>query len=101
MIIYNVTIKLNWAIHTEWLQWMKEKHLNDMLQTGCFVKYQFTRLLEIDEDEGPTYVAQYYCNSKEDYACYIANYANGLRNEGVQKFGNQFIGFRSIMEIVH
>ncbi|MFY7965640.1 MAG: DUF4286 family protein [Chitinophagaceae bacterium] len=61
MFIYNVTIKLNWSIHEAWVKWMKEQHLNDVMATECFTKYQFTRLLEIDEDEGPTYCIQYFC----------------------------------------
>lgn len=101
MYLYNVTIKLTWAIHTEWLQWMKDHHLPKMLQTGCFTKYQFTRLLDIEEDEGPTYAVQYYCNQKEDYERYISQFSTSLRNDGLQKFGNQFIGFRSLMQIVH
>lgn len=101
MIIYNVTIKLTWAIHKEWLQWMKERHLPDMLQTGCFTKYQFAQLLEIEDDEGPTYAVQYYCATKEDYQRYINEFSAKLRNDGLQKFGNQFIGFRSLMQIVH
>lgn len=101
MLIYNVTIKLMWAIHTEWLEWMKEKHLPDMLNTGCFTKYQLVRILEIEDDEGPTYAVQYYCATKQDYERYINEFSFTLRNDGLLKFGSQFIGFRSIMQIVY
>lgn len=100
MFIYNVTIKPLWEINEAWVKWMKEEHLNDVMETGCFTKYQFIRLLEIEEDEGPTYAIQYYCESKSLYNLYIEKYAPKLRQDGINLFGNKFIGFRSLMQIV-
>lgn len=100
MYIYNVTIKLTWSIHEDWLKWMQEKHLNDVMATECFTRYQFVRLLDIDEEDGPTYAIQYYCDSKALYNLYIEKFAPKLRQDGTNLFGNQFIGFRSLMQIV-
>lgn len=101
MIIYNVTIKLNWSIHDAWLPWMKTEHIPDVINTGCFVRAQLVRLLEIDDAEGPTYAIQYYANSKEQYDCYISNYAHTMRKKGFDKWGDQFVAFRSLMEVLH
>jgi hypothetical protein len=100
MFIYNVTIKLNWSIHEDWVKWMKEQHLSDVMATECFTHYHFTRLLEIDDEEGPTYAIQYFCESKSLYNLYIEKYAPKLRQDGLNLFGNSFIGFRSLMQIV-
>lgn len=100
MYIYNVTIKLTWSIHEDWLKWMQEKHLNDVMATECFTRYQFVRLLDVDEEDGPTYAIQYYCDSKALYNLYIEKFAPQLRQDGTNLFGNQFIGFRSLMQIV-
>lgn len=101
MYIYNVTIKLTWSIHEDWLKWMQEKHLNDVMATECFTRYQFVRLLDIDEEDGPTYAIQYYCDSKALYNLYIEKFSPQLRQDGTNLFGNQFIGFRSLMQIVY
>ncbi len=100
MFIYNVTIKLNWSIHEAWVKWMKEQHLNDVMATECFTHYHFTRLLEIDEEEGPTYAIQYFSEAKSLYNLYIEKFAPKLRQDGLDLFGNNFIGFRSLMQIV-
>jgi hypothetical protein len=100
MILYNVTIKLSWDIHNEWLQWMKEEHMPEMLAIGCFTKYQLLRLLEVDEEEGPTYAAQYYGDSKALYNQYIEKFSTAQREKGLQKWGNRFIAFRSVMQVV-
>lgn len=99
MFVYNVTIKMNWSIHNNWLQWMKEEHMPEMIATGCFTKYQLLRLLEVDDEEGPTYAAQYYAESKAFYNQYIEQFSTLQREKGIKKWGNQFIAFRSLMQV--
>ncbi len=101
MIIYNVTTKLTWKIHDEWVKWMKEIHMPEVVATGCFTHSQLLRIVEIDEEEGPTYAAQYFTQSTENKNEYIEKFAETLRNKAFQEWGNQFISFRSIMEVVH
>ncbi len=101
MIIYNVTIKLDWRIHDAWLRWMKEEHLPAMLETGCFMKAQLVRILEVDDEEGPTYAAQFYAVDKDQYDRYIGEFATGMRAVSMNKWGDMFVAFRSVMEIVN
>lgn len=101
MFIYNVTIKVSWAIHDDWLKWMQEKHIPEVMQSGCFTEHRFVRLLEIDDTEGPTYAAQYHVAAKEDYDRYIEQHATALRQDALDRWGNHFIGFRSLMQIVN
>ncbi len=100
MFIYNVTIKLDWAIHDSWVQWMLHEHMNEMVNTGCFTRSQLLRLLETDEKEGPTYAAQYFAESKADYSRYIENHSTAIRQRYFDKWGDRFIAFRSLMQIV-
>jgi Domain of unknown function (DUF4286) len=100
MIIYNVTIHVTWAVHDAWLQWMKEVHIAEVINTGMFFDYQILRLLEVDEVEGPTYAVQYYSKSKETYNEYIQEFSDALRKKGTDQWGNQFIAFRSVMQVV-
>jgi len=57
-------------------------------------------MLELDEEDGITYSAQYFCNNRENYDNYIKNHAEMMRNKGIRKFGDKFIAFRSLMEVV-
>ena len=100
MIIYNVTIKVHPTIAKEWVHWMKEEHMPELQRTGLFTDYRLCRLLEQDDTEGPTYSAQYFCDSLEDYNEYINHHAALMREKGVKKFGDKFIAFRSVMEMV-
>lgn len=100
MLIYNVTTKVDWSIAEEWTTWMQQIHIPQIIGTGCFVKSQFARLLEVDEEEGPTYATQYFAPSKSEYDSYLATYASGFRDEIFEKWGNKFISFRSLMEVI-
>jgi len=101
MIIYNVTTKVDKDIQEEWLIWLKEEHITDVLNTGCFTKANILRLLETDDTEGPTYAIQYYGESKALYNLYIEKYATLVRQKSIDKWGGQFIAFRSVMQIVN
>ena len=101
MIVYNVTIKITNAIHTDWLQWLQEEHIPDIIQTGCFTHALILKLMEVDDTEGPTYAVQYFAQSKGLYNDYIENHAAGMRQKGFDKWGDKFIAFRSVMQVVN
>jgi hypothetical protein len=100
MIIYNVTIKVDQRIAEAWLQWLLKEHIPDIMQTGCFSSHKVVRLLEVDDTEGPTYAIQYHADSKADYNRYLELYASTMRQKSFDKWGNGFMAFRSVMQVV-
>ncbi|HEV7781855.1 MAG TPA: DUF4286 family protein [Chitinophagaceae bacterium] len=101
MIIYNVTVKAEHTIADAWLTWLKEEHIPGIIATGCFTRAIVLRLLETDETEGPTWAVQYHAENKDLYDRYIDQFAAEMRKKAFDKWGNQFIAFRSVMEVVH
>ena len=100
MYIYNVTVKIDWSIHDAWVPWMLNAHMPEMVKTGCFTHFQLIRLLDVDEKEGPTYAAQYFAESKPDYNRYIEIHSAAIRQKYFDKWGDRFVAFRSLMQIV-
>ena len=101
MFVYNITIKIAPEIETDWIEWQKQEHIPAIMATGLFREYKFYRLLEHDEKDGITYVIQYFASSREDYNRYIEEKAPLLREKALARWGNKFIAFRTIMEVVH
>jgi len=101
MFIYNVTTKVDWSIHDAWVKWMLEIHIPEVLATGCFDDAKLVRLLEIDEEDGPTYAAQYHAPSKAIYNSYLDKHAPELREKANAEWGNKFIAFRTLMQVVN
>ncbi|MEP6683917.1 MAG: DUF4286 family protein [Parafilimonas sp.] len=100
MFIYNVTTKVNWNIHDAWLEWMQQEHMPAIIKTKCFVQSKLLKLHEQEETEGPTYVAQYFAESKPLYNRYIELYAAKFREEYLKRWGDNFIAFRTLLEVI-
>ena len=100
MIIYNITTKLEWKIADDWIEWMKKNHIPTIMATGYFIKFQFVKLIDVDDLEGPTYAIQFFSTEKSHYDQYIASHSANLKSESFKKWGNNFISFRSLMEVI-
>lgn len=99
MIIYNVTINIDESIHDDWLNWMQQKHIPDMLATGKFSKALMTRVMVEEEMGGITYSIQYTTDSKQTLQRYYAEDAAQLRGDS-KPFEGKFVAFRTELEIV-
>ena len=99
MIIYNVTIALDESIQDEWLIWIKE-HIPHVLATGKFKEAKLTKVLDGDALGGITYAVQYRAFSRESLDAYYKEDAARLRSEGLKKFGDKMLAFRTELEII-
>lgn len=100
MIIYNVTINVDESIHDQWMKWMTEKHIPEMLNTGKFTKALMSQVLIQEDMGGITYSIQYSCKSRELLEAYYQEDAEKLRGEGFELFGNKFGAFRTELQMV-
>ena len=101
MIVCNMTIKVQHHIGPEWLQWHQQVYAPSMLATGLFADWKIFRLLEQDEAEGITWVVQYFARSEEDYQHWLQEYAPQLRRLAYDKWGDRFIAFQTVMQVVN
>ena len=100
MLIYNVTINVDEAIHDDWLSWMLDQHIPEVLATGKFIKALMTQVLVKEELGGVTYSVQYTCRSRESLERYYAEDAQRLRQETSRRFGNRLGAFRTELKVV-
>jgi Domain of unknown function (DUF4286) len=100
MYIYNVTLKVDIAIADEWVQWMRQTHIPEVLDTGYFSNYRLSRLLDDGDLDGITFVVQYDCATIDDFLHYQSLKAPALQKDHTEKFGKQVTAFRTIMEVL-
>lgn len=101
MIVYNVTSKVDHSIAVLWLNWMKQEHIPEIIATGCFTHATILHMIETDETDGITYAIQYHAESKILYNRFIEEYASSFSNKATGKWGNKYIAFRSVLQIVN
>jgi phosphoribosylamine-glycine ligase len=100
MIFYNVTVNIHESVHDQWMQWMQEKHIKDVLATGKFTAARMVRVLVEEEMGGMTYAIQYSCDNKETLQKYYDEDAPRLREEGHNLFGDKMLAFRTELELI-
>jgi hypothetical protein len=100
MFLYNVTVGVDKEVETEWLHWMKSKHIPDVLNTGMFVHSKIYRILQ-DSDEGTvSYSVQYFAQSIDHVQQYLEVYAPVLIAEHREKFKDKHVAFRTLLQEV-
>lgn len=101
MILYNVTVTVDPQIEDEWVQWMKEEHIPDVMKTGCFLENKFLRLkTERPDVDGITYAIQYFASDEQQIGVYLDSHAPSLQKAHAEKYGNQSAAFRTLLEEV-
>ena len=101
MLIYNVTVQVEKEIAAQWLLWLQQEHIPEVLGTGCFGKHQILKLVDTDETDSVTYAIQYFSDSMELIEAYLNEHADVLRKKGFERWGNRYVAFRTIMEVVN
>lgn len=99
MIVYSVTITIEASVEAEWVEWMKNVHIPDVLRTGCFSECRIYKVIGA-EGEDPVYAMQYSCGSVEEYHRYRDNFAPALQKDHTDRFAGRFSGSRQVLEEV-
>jgi len=100
MYIYNVTTNIEASAHEEWLKWMKEIHIPDVLATGKFLNAKMSKVLVEEEMGGMTYSVQFTVVDKKTLEKYYAEDAERLRQDATNLFAGKFVSFQTELEIV-
>ncbi len=100
MYLYNVTINIDQDVHDQWLNWMTQQHIPEMLATGKFSSAKLCRVMIEEEMGGTTYAVQYTTDSKETLEKYYQENAPQLRAKS-KAFEGKFVAFRTELEIVN
>jgi hypothetical protein len=98
MLLYNVTVGVDKDIEEEWLEWIKEKHIPDVMRTGMFSSSKMYKVLHDQDDGTISYSIQYFANSIENVQQYLEVFAPVLIEEHRKKFHNKHVAFQTLLE---
>lgn len=100
-LIYNVTVKINLRAKDEWLQWMQNEHIPEVMESACFKSFRLLRLEGYDDDdEGMTFAIQYTCPSNELFEIYLRDHAPVLQKKHQKMFDGKFVAFRTVLTLI-
>ena len=99
MIVYNETVIVDEAVHLEWLKWMQQVHIPNIMATGHFTLYQVLNVLD-SPNEGVTYCIQYMADNKPAVDAFFTEHLQGFHQALHQQFENKFVLFNTVMKTV-
>lgn len=101
MFIYNVTCNISSKMEEEWVKWMIEIHIPEVLETGCFTDCKMLKLLtEVDDNSGVNYAVQYSYLKAEDFEKYSKEYGPDLQAKTKAKYGDSVLAFRTHLALL-
>ncbi len=99
MILYNVTVNIDYEVQDEWLRWMREVHIPEVMATGLFTEHKFCRILA-EEQGGASYSIQYFCKDRDTYDLYQSVFAPALQKKHSDRYEGKFVAFRTLLEVL-
>ena len=99
MVIYNVTVSIDADIEKQWVKWMKEVHIPEVMATGYFESSRLCRVIGGTE-KGVTYATQYECTSLAKMQQYETKAAPALRADYLKHYEGKSVAFRTLLETV-
>lgn len=100
MILYNVTVSIDNNVADEWLQWMKDVHIPEVMGTGYFLANQICRVMGEEDTGGTTYAVQYTCRSVSDLQEYQREHSPALQQKVNERYAGKYASFRTMLEVV-
>lgn len=97
-IVYSVTVKPDQDIEQDYVKWLQEEHIREVVSTGCFDDFLLYKVLAEDERDGASYNIQYLTTDMSRYFDYINIHAPLMRTKGKEKFGEKFHAFRTVLK---
>ncbi len=101
MIVYSVSVMIKNTILDDWLNWMKNEHIPEVMATGYFLNYKILKTLIPSEDaDERVFIIQYTLNSIEDYYNYAEKFSPTLQRKFQEKFSGKFTANRTVLELI-
>lgn len=94
MIIYSVEIYLKKDICKNWYQWMRTKHIPDIMKTNLFKRFTFYE--NLTNEEMCNHIIQYHATSFDKYIKYQQEHQKQFQKEHSFKFKDKFFAKRSL-----
>lgn len=100
MILYNVTVTIDLDIQEDWVTWMRDVHIPDVMITGMFISYRMSRLMGHEHSDSEIYTIQYLAKDMAHLLRYQEEFAPELQQQHRARYDGKFAAFRTVMELI-
>ena len=98
MKIYNITFVIAKDTEQEGLQWIKEKHVQQVMETGCFSSARLSKVNTDIQPDAVNYSLQFFSESKDGVTQYINEHAPKIKHDIIKKFQQKILFFETELD---
>jgi len=99
MIIYSITFAIEDGIEQEWISYMKEEYIANIMEIGLFNDFRFAKTHPVS-DVDTAYNIQFRCESLTHLELFEKQHASEIDEKMVEKYKGKFGSFRMVLEEV-
>jgi hypothetical protein len=99
--LYIVHIAIDNDRNDEWFRWMRDVHIRDVIDTGCFSDATVVRDFDADTGERTAYRIFYRAYSERSFDRYQREHASALQAEHTERYQGCFDADRELLPIVN
>ncbi|MCB0422122.1 MAG: DUF4286 family protein [Bdellovibrionales bacterium] len=99
MVLYEVNLEIAERKVPDFLNWL-QKHIKDMLRQKGFKTAQLLESNDLNQDHFKKYTVHYWLDSKDSLDFYLENKATTMRQEGLEKFGDDLKADRRTFQVL-
>lgn len=98
MFLFNNTVGIDKVVEEEWLVWMRNEHIPEIMSCGLFSSVKFYKVLHDNPDETVSYSVQFFTDSIDKIQHYLDRFAPQHVAELHKKFKDRHVAFRTLLQ---
>ncbi|MES2517582.1 MAG: DUF4286 family protein [Bacteroidota bacterium] len=98
MLIHNITYNIEKELENDFLDWMKNVHVQNVMITGFPKSFKIMRLLTEIDNGGATFSVQYKFDSIEGFEVFENEYFDDLNAAVDKRYRGKYVFFPSLLE---
>ena len=98
--IYLVYIAVDRDRCDNWLTYMRDSHIQDVLDTGCFTSATLMADPDRDTETRRAFRAQYHAPSQAALDRYLSDHAPALKKDHTDRFAGSVDAHRDILPVI-
>ena len=99
MVLYNVTVSVTDECANDWVKYMMEVHIPDVLATGHFRDFRLCHV-QGEAEGGVTFAVQYMARDAEAFQTYQRECAPALQADHQANWGSKAVAFRTLLPLI-
>ncbi len=98
--LYIVHVLVDHDVLDKWTRYMREQHIDDVLDTGCFQAAWMTRNEERDDEHGVAFTMCYESPNAQTFEHYQSEHAPALKQDHADRFAGKVRATRELLPVI-